>query len=318
MAHTSVLAHVPFATKPAEPSPVSPDGHGLAELAHMAVSGQLAAAELELHQWQRRADCPPAARVMLAGLLARRGELAHARTVLAHVPSEATASLHPAEAKLTITLLTRLGEHDRARQVTHRLHAAWGDRPAIRRWLGDLEAPGAEALPAEPEARVEHLAGELAADPDVIPSLVQAQTYSPDQGEIDLLRHALNRLAPALDDDRHLVPLCRGQARLSLLAGDPDEARRWAHRGLKRAPADEKLALMLAEVDDEPTVGPPARDVLGRVVEARPQYPDVRRAWIRRHARDGQSDSARQLLADWLSQEPDSPIALALDKELAA
>jgi hypothetical protein len=296
----------------------SPGGSTVTELAEMAVSGELAAAELELHQWQRQPDCPPAARVMLAGLLARRDQLDHAATVLDHVQHAALDHLDAREAQLLVTILVRTSEADRARRLTRKLHDAFGDRSEVRAWLQRMEAPGTEALPDVAEARIEHLAAELAAQPEVIPSLVVAQQHSPDAAQITLLRQALARLAPTLSEGPHWLALCRAQARLSLLAGDSDEARRWAHRGLKQAPEDEKLALVLAEIADNPTVGPPARDVLARVVDAHPDYPDVRRALIRRHAGDGQRQSARELLAQWLNREPDSPIALALDKELAA
>jgi hypothetical protein len=296
----------------------SPGGYSLTALAAMATGGELAAAELELHQWQRQADCPPAARVMLAGLLARRDQLDHAAAILRHVADQPIDELHVQEARLLLTILVRTDQHTQARRLTRRLYDAFGDRPELRDWLARMEAPGVDALPDIAESRVEHLAAELAAQPEVIPSLVAAQQHSPDAQHIALLRQALARLAPSLDEDAHMLPLCRAQARLSLLAEDPEEARRWAHRGLKRAPDDEKLALALAEVDDDPIVGPPARDVLGRVVHAHPAYPDVRRAWIRRHAKDGQRQSARDLLAQWLQREPDSPIAMALDKELAA
>jgi len=314
MSRIILCEHVPVSC----PSPASPSGHGLGELARMAVTGQLAGAELELHEWQRQADCPPAARVMLAGLLARRGQLTHATAVLRDVPDQPLNQLDPQEGRLLLTLYIATDQPGQARRLTRQLYDAFGDRPVIRHWLRRVESPGFAELPDEPATRIERLADELAAQPEVIPSLVTAQTYAPDPRRIALLRHALSRLAPTVRDGRAMLIVARAQARLSLLAHDHAEARRWAHRGLKQSPSDEKLALVLAAVEDDVTVGPPARDVLGRVAAAHPQYPDVRRALIRRHARDGQRQSARELLANWLQREPDSPIARALDQELAA
>jgi hypothetical protein len=235
------------------------------------------------------------------------------------LPEDAEQDLDGEEARLLIALLLLSGQHEAAAEATRKLHQACGDWPAVHRWLTRMEAPGYGELSTPAEPRIEHLAGELLPNLEVIPSLVAAQQHQPEPEQIALLRHALARLAPGLGAEHpRMLTICRAQARLSLLAGDPDEARRWAHRGLKLAPDDEKLALALAEVEDDPAVGPPAKDVLATVCERHPDYPDVRRARIRREHRDGDPRSARQLLAHWLQTEPNSPIAQTLEKELAA
>jgi hypothetical protein len=288
-------------------------------IAELARTGQLTAAELELHEWQRQSDCPPAARVMLAGLLARRDHIDHALAVLQPVKQQSLDTLDDQELRLLIALHVLSEQPRAARQATEQLHAAYGDRPEIQNWLRLMQPPGYDQLTELPDARVQQLTAELAQQPGVISSLVFAQQQKPDPDHIALLRFALARLAPELGESHpHMPSICRAQARLSLLAGDEGEARRWAHRGLKLVPDDEKLALALSEIRDDTEVGPPAREVLATVSQAHPRYPDVRRAWIRREHHDGHQRSARALLAHWLQSEPESPIARALEKELAA
>jgi len=303
---------------PMSQPPRSPEGYTLEELAELANSADLAAAELELHQWQRQPDCPTAARVLLAGLLSRRNQLEHARTVLEPTVSRPVNELSPEEARLLLALLVGLKLEDQAEHLAGRLQASSVADAGLDGWLQLMElTPGEEPLGPD-AATVEHLAGELAGNPEVIPSLVAAEQYEPDRRRRTLLRRALTLVAPTASETGHLLMVCRAQAELAQIAGDEDEARRWAHRGLRLEPRDETLALVLARINDDLTVGPPARQVLAEAVRGHPTYPDLRRELIRRHQRDGHRHSARALLARWLNREPNSPIARSLDKELAA
>ena len=255
----------------------------------------------------------------LAGLLARRGEVDAARAVLAHVPRQVADALDVDEAKLLLALLITCDQREAAAELTARLHAAHGERGELAGWLAVMRPPGAGSLPRTSEASVDRLACELLSQPEVVPSLVVAQQHRADRRQVAMLRGAIEQLAPHFEDHHpRLVMVCHALAELALLDGDGDAARHWAHRGLKLSPGHEKLGLVLAELEDDPAVGPPASEVLGRIVAHHPRYPDVRRAWIRRTHRDGQANSARRLLNLWLQREPDSPIAHALDKELVA
>jgi len=76
--------------------------------------------------------------------------------------------------------------------------------------------------------------------------------------------------------------------------------------------------LLLAKMEDDTALGPPAREVLADVSRVFPKYPDVRAALIRRENQDGRSGDARRRLELWLQREPTHPLALRLERELAA
>jgi lipopolysaccharide biosynthesis regulator YciM len=133
-----------------------------------------------------------------------------------------------------------------------------------------------------------------------------------------MLRDSLARIARDVFDDEQTMMLCTAQAQLAMLAGDADDARRWAHRGLRMNPYAATLSLVLADLSDDEALGPPAADVLRRVNEKHPTYPDVRRALIKREMRDGQVATACMRLKEWLDAEPQSPVAEQLAREIAA
>ena len=292
--------------------------HRLMRLSAACRSGQLAGVELELHTWYRQPDCPPEARVMLAGLLARRGKFHDAHAILEHCLNQDADQIDPAELQILISTLIRDDLIDAARRVARRLYDAHGDQPHIADWLINMCAPGADKLPDIPDAQVQHLAGELIANIGMIRSLVAAAQYDPKPRTIALLRLAIARIAWDYAQDQRLVILCCAMAQLAMLAGDQDDARRWSHRGLKLDPYCATLAIVLGKISDEPSVGPPARKVLLRVARRHPDYPDVRVAAIRRTHADGKTTSARRRLAAWLRREPTSPLALELSQEMAA
>jgi len=100
--------------------------------------------------------------------------------------------------------------------------------------------------------------------------------------------------------------------------GDARDARRWAHRGRRIDAYHVKFALILGELEDDPAVGPPASAALDEALRAHPHYPDVRAALIRREFTDGQTVAARHRLQRWLDDQPEHPLALQLQEELAA
>ncbi len=248
----------------------------LGRIAGLCVTGQSAAAELELCDWLRQPQAPPAVRVMFAALLARRGDLAEARRVLGDQVRDPMALLS------LFCLLSRDHEQqDAADVVAHHLGRQFAHLPLIEQWL-TLTGQARTAV-AEPDERsIEQLAGELQQRPAVIPTLVVAQQYEPQPQRIALLRQAVARIAPRFAHERRLVMICQALAELALLADDQNDARRWAHRGLKIDPYAAPLALVLAQLADDETVGPPAVAVLDRVARQYPAYPDVKAALRRR------------------------------------
>lgn len=287
----------------------------LARLTRWCLSGRRAQAELELYAWRRGDDCPPKAVVLLAALFAQRGQFGDALGILDNVgQADACAWVD----QLRFVLLLETGHATEARVAAKRLHHRHGNDPAVARWLELLVmSPGvAEAVP---DVAVEQLVDELSQHWNVITSLVLAQQVSPDAQTIALLRRAIAVIMrDMLDDASHTAVLCQALAELAFLAGDVDDARRWAHRGLKANPYAAPLAIIVARIEDDAAVGPAAATVLARVAEAHPHYPDLRAAVIRREHDDGRTNSARMLLGRWLQQEPDHPIAAALGQEMAA
>ncbi|MCC6683247.1 MAG: hypothetical protein IT445_20310 [Phycisphaeraceae bacterium] len=248
----------------------------LGRIAGLCVTGQSAAAELELCDWLRQPQAPAAARVMFAALLARRGDLPEARRVLGEQPHD------PMQLLSLFCLLSRDDQQqDVAHAAAYRLSRQFAHLPLIEQWMS--LAGQADVSMAEPDERhIEQLAGELHQQPTLIPTLVVAQQYEPQPQRITLLRQAIARIAPRFAHDRSLVMICQALAELALLAGDQSDAQRWAHRGLKIDPYAAPLALVLAQLDDDQTIGPPAVAVLDRVARQFPAYADVRAALRRR------------------------------------
>lgn len=291
--------------------------HELATLAELCTTGRLAEAELHLHAWCRRPDAPVTARLLLASLLARRGAARDALALLervSHHGPDADAEL----TRLHIALLIRTGLLDSARRLVRLLHDSQGHSPVIARWLTAIDSVTDSKLTQVSLASVEHLAAELIDQLDVIPSLVAAAVIDPQPADLALLRAAIQRVAADKHDQRSTLMLCTAMAQLAEAAGDSDDARRWAHRGLTIDGYNATLALVLSRIADDLTLGPSAADVLRRVAVAHPQYPDVRASLIRRERQDGRPDTAQIKLAQWLEQDPTNPHALGLVRELAA
>ncbi len=307
---------VPFRTAVA-PNPQS----RLRRVAAMCLDGRVAAAEIELHAWCRQESCPPAVRTLLAALLARRGSITQARAVLNHRPrSEISRDIAQDAAYGALLVVLHLADQmpESARQFAAELFAQHGHDPAIGPFLRALQPTGMEEIPPVCEAQADHLAGELLTRPELLNTLVVAQRLAPQAEDIALLRRAGQRMAPEVNTGRKGLALCQGMAELALLAGDADDARRWAHRGLKIDPYCAALALVLNQVEDDPAVGPSAAEVLAQAARANPDYPDVLTALIRRTQAAGRSADAQAHLKAWLQRDPANPAADHLRQELAA
>lgn len=293
------------------------DDTRLRRLAEWSLCGQRAAAELELHEWNRQPDCPVAARFLYATMLAMCEDFVTARAVLKSL-TDHDADLSQTLLQMHIALRLLADQPESADRLIHLLHAEFGHRTEIQAWLKSLNLSPHPALPIVPQTRIDRLALDLIAQPQVIASLAAAQAVSCDPTTIALLRPALILAARELLDTPHGLVICQAIAELSLLIGDADEARRWAHRGLKMQPLSASLALVLARVEDDAHVGPPALAILEHVHDAHPEYPDVRSALIRRQIAQGQTQTARLRIEQWIHQQPDHPIAQQLRRELAA
>lgn len=303
--------------------PAEPAEDRLVRLAAMCVEGQLAAAEMDLHAWRREPDCPPAARFLLAGLLARRRADDDAIELLrqaTHAPADQSSDTDTL--RLAIVLLVDAEMPESAGRALLRLFHDHGDDPSVAAWVRALEFPGTADLPAVPDAQIERLAGELLADPTLIPTLVATQKIRPVTSDLTLLRQGIARMLQAAGENAaatlDLAIIHQALAELALLAHDADDARRWAHRGLRINPFSAALALVVAQLADDETLGPTAQRVLTGAIAANPRYPDLRAALIRRQQREGRTQDARLFLEDWLASQPGHPLALQIKREIAA
>lgn len=286
------------------------------------VTGNLAAAQLALHEWSRQADCPGEARVLLASLLVHQGQLDAALAVL-HVPpsaefSQIPAAVDPELGRMLVAVLTQADLlQSAARQAAQCFHQL-GSRQRMADWLQAVDAPGFSDLSTRPDEEIDTLAAQLSGSLELLPSLVAAQKASPQVHDIMLLRDAINRMSPHAQDDHEMLNLCQAAAELALLVNDQDDARRWAYRGLKIHPLCASLALVIVQTQGDPSMGPSASQVITQVADTFLHYPDVQAAAVRCQFAAGQVDEARLRLRDWLIREPHQKLASELARELAA
>ena len=290
----------------------------LSELCIACNQGELAGVELSLHQWHRQGDCPSEAYVLLACCLSRRGRYDDAAAIL-HRAERARPVTDPSLMMVMVCVFTLLDQPQTASKHMRRLHARFGHLPYVSQWLEGINILNASHLPSQSDAIISELVEELLQEPRVLRSLTVAMKIEPNEQHIDVLRQAgsltLNRVEPSIDLE---VEFCQSLAELALLADDQADARRWAHRGLKINPLAAHLAIVLSQVDDHVHIGPSARDVLAKVNEIQPTYPDAHAALIRREFFDGDTQSARMRLSGWLETDPENRTALSLRKEIAA
>ena len=289
----------------------------LKRVREMCLTGQSAGAELELYSVYRRAGCPACVKVVLAAMLARRGQHCNAQGILRDVKPKSIKQHTPDQIRLMISILISLGQHEEAETLSKSFHQTYGRE--AKQWLRDMSVPGSQHLGGQIVPPVDELAQDLAREPKAIHTLVYAQKLKRDLPTVELLRQAIRRIVPMFENDpRQMTAVCRAMAELSLLAGDHMQARRWAHRGLEEDPYCASLALLINRLRDDGRTTLPPRSVLVCVATHHPDYPDVQAALIRRESEEGRLDDAQQRLQAWLEREPYSPQALALRKEIAA
>lgn len=288
----------------------------LSRLARWSVSGRREEAVIELHDWRRSDACPNDAIALLAGLLIQMNQKQEAALLLAS-SSNLQRNSDPVLLCLNIAMEVA-GQRRGKSRLIEQLYREHGHDPAVMRWLTTIMGSTTKALPTVSEATINQLAGELLEQIDAIPSLIAAQRLAPDAQTISMLRGAMHQVLRDVEDQRSTLILCQAMADLAMLASDPDDARRWAHRGLRIDPYAAPLAIILSRMQDDPALGPPASSVLKGAVNAHPKYPDLRAALIRREASEGRIEVAKRRLHQWLQREPNQAMALRLQHELAA
>ena len=309
-------AHAASETSIAGRSPDESTARKLARLSRWCCSDRRDAAEIELLDWQRSPDCPPQAIALLAGLFVQSNRVALGMDLLqTHLMQE-----HTNDPSLLCDWIACLRIHGDPREsdAIATLYREHGHDPAVMRWLSTLGGSSMSRLPAVSEATIDQLAGELLEHLQTIPSLVAAQRIARDSKMILMLRGALTKLLRDIDDERTMLSTCQALADLAMLADDHDDARRWAHRGLRLDPFSAGLAIILSRIEDDTLIGPPASAVLKEAVNAHPKYPDLRAALIRRELKEGRTDVAYRRLHQWLQREPNQRLALRLQQEMAA
>ena len=326
-------------SSPASQSPTSEDGHSienaelrLERLCHWCITGRAAEAELEIYAWQRHSNCPGDAVVLLASRLAQRKQYAQAlqllHNLLEHTAPKVTNDSQDDSSNSSTTQTQNINqliatvkwleeESQQAASSTSDSQLAQTICETefhVFENTSDLSTSHSQHSRAE----VELLASELLDRPELITSLVAAQKIERDHKTIALLRAAAARVVHDIERTSNFVAVCTAAANLAVYASDVDDARRWAHRGLRKSPFNASLAMILSSIEDDETIGPPASTVLLGAVNRFPRYPDLRAALIRREFAEGRTDIAKRRLAQWLTREPNQALATELEQELAA
>ncbi len=212
--------------------------------------GSRTEANLDLYKWSGRASAPLDARLLL-GLMERHGDDSTAiRALLRNLRH--LEDLRTLQALLLIS--TKRQRADQAEIWAGRLRAGCpagtDDETGITNLM--LESLGMPGLrdDAEPTPdQVHALAMELITFEPAISTLAEAQQRRPHLPTARLLVRAIEQALPDLSDDAAAFHIL---ARLSVVLGDPDAARRFAEQGLAANPMSAQLAL-LVEALTEPT-----------------------------------------------------------------
>ncbi len=215
--------------------------------------GERIEVHLDLHRWSAKAAAPLDARLLLGLIELRLGDVDRSiealQRNLRHLEDPRTL-----EALILVHLL-----NDRPDQAD-----AWAQRLRCGRHLGDvapeadplLRSLGMPGLPDEAEPTQEHVANlamELICFEPAIDVLVAAQHSRFHLPTVRLLAPAIAKALPDLNDASAGM---HALARLSLLRGQRQEAKRWAERGLAQNPMSAPLAIMLRELSESDPQAP--------------------------------------------------------------
>jgi hypothetical protein len=233
---------------------------------------------LELCDWRREKDCPQSVSVLQACLSAAEGDWHEATRLLGDNWGFKTDA-DWLTLRLACAVMT--GDTAKAERTARELHRQYGHDTAVRGWLAAMDPTGLGAQAGWSTSAVDSLAEQLMGRWDLIEAITFAQEHRPRSGMLSLLRRALARLIrPASGQRDAELVLCRSLAKLAMLSGDDEDARRWAERGLKLDPYQASLALVLSWVDDAQQPGR-AVEALRTVAYKHPGYRDIAAA-IRR------------------------------------
>ncbi len=248
------------------------DTERMRRLLECCTGGNRSGAELELCDWRREQGCPEAVSVLQAALSATTGDWHEATRLLG---DRWDVQAGPEWLALRLACACMTGDHRAAEGAAREMHRVHGHEPTVRGWLAALDPVGLGASSGWSTSAVDTLAEQLNGRWDLIEAITFAQAHRPRSGMLSLLRRALVRLIrPSAGQGEAELVLCRSLAKLAMLAGDEDDARRWAERGLVLDPYQASLALVLSWVDDE-AKGQRAAEALRMVVEKHPGYRDV-------------------------------------------
>ena len=215
--------------------------------------GSRTEANLDLYRWSGRASAPLDARLLL-GLMERDGDDSTAiRALLRNLRH--LEDLRTLQALLLIT--TKRQRAEQAESWAARLRAGCPAGTDHETRITDLmlESLGMPGLRADAEPtpdQVNALAMELITFEPAIATLAEAQERRPHMPTARLLVRAIEQALPDLSDDATAFHVL---ARLSVVLGNSDTARRFAERGLAANPMSVQLALLVKDLS-QPT--PPA------------------------------------------------------------
>lgn len=311
-------AHTPVSIPAVAIASHRPDAR-LQNLAQQCRNGDLAAAELVLHDWIKRDDAPLGVSVLLATLQARRDAKTQACDTLTRaLANQSEADDQGPALRLSIALLLESGLEHTAQSLADRVAERLGEGHSLIQWMQLMAVPGL-ATASQDAAQVEEVAQGLAVGIEVLPSLIEALRLRPEKQLISQLRRAAASLIGTADAAQTRLALCAALAELALLAHDTENAAIWARRAMTIDPFNARMALVINESDAlNGADGSISIEALHQVHEAHPSYPDVRAALIRREHQSGRTASARMRLADWLRDRPSDPILTDLTREIAA
>jgi len=276
-------------------------------------TGQRAAAHLELSAWSGQRRCPAPARVLAAWLDWQAGNAQAARARLQRNRAD-----HDDPQSDRLQMLIELTErlHQTGRRCADRLTARLGLHAPTARFCRSLEVGESPDAVISPDL-VHNLAEQLVERVDLVRTLVVAQQCAPRPARIQLLRRALQRIVDRVDEP---IAVIEALAALAELAGDSNDARRWARRGLRQPPYSAQLALLLNRLGEEPNAAQGVRVVgmLRRLAREHPDWPDVQRALVLRLHAEGRTSLARHHLKQWSGRAGDHPLVRQTQQELAA
>lgn len=201
---------------------------------------------IDLLHWMDDPSCPVAARVLFALLqiIDNANRQVAVQTLIQNIKQIAD----PVSLQLLILINVEAGRIQEAEYWLDKFSntaTTWINQNQDHLWLTKLGMSNQNRVLQPPAHMIEVLAVELQGDENLIPSLVAAQYHSPDASYIQLLRAALKKALPELEQQ---ISAIEALAQLAIITGDYNSARTWINRGLEQNPLSVPLAIMLSEI----------------------------------------------------------------------